>query len=154
MTRTDTLRRQHDQILEKAITVQDLARALDEPGRVNELMAELRWLDAVLTDHLATEDRELYPEMIASGNAQASATADRFRAEMGGLSADYRSFSEEWFDEARIASDPLGFRAGFTKIVFALSKRIHRENNELYPLADTMDQECESEGEELIKRFG
>lgn len=138
MTRTANLRQQHDIILKKAMGVQDMARGLEENGDIRPLMRKLHRLDGVLSAHLAAEDSELYPEMAQSRDPRTAATAQRFMEEMGGLSEVYRAFVCEWSDEDRIRSDPRGFRSAFTRIVFALSNRIHRENNELYPLADAM----------------
>lgn len=138
MTRTATLRQQHDIILKKAMGVQDMARGLEEHGDIRPLMRKLRRLDGVLSAHLAAEDCGLYPEMAQSGDRRTAATAQRFMEGMGGLSETYRAFVDEWSDEEQIRRDPRGFRSAFTRIVFALSNRIHRENNELYPLADAM----------------
>lgn len=140
--RTATLRQQHDIILERAISIQDMARTLDGERQVDALLREFRRFDGVLTSHLVSEDTFLYPEMIGSGDAGASTTAARFSEEMGGLSDSYKAFTQEWLEPSRIRADPMGFRKAFTKIVFALSNRIHRENNELYPLADAIREEA------------
>lgn len=138
MTRTATLRRQHDIILEKAQAVQDFTRTLDDADGVRRMVREFRLFDGVLTAHLNSEDSFLYPEMIADSDTVTSATAHRFSAEMGGLAMSYADFVKEWVGEAPVLADPEGFRRELRKFVFALSNRIHRENSELYPLADAM----------------
>lgn len=138
MTRTATLRQQHDIILQKAILIQDMVRKLGETQSPGTIMRELVRFDHLLSAHLASEDTFLYPEMAASGNELASRTAKHFMEEMGGLAGAYREFVDEWMDEERIGGDRRAFGAAFNRIVFALSKRIHRENTELYPLADAL----------------
>lgn len=138
MTRTTSLRQQHDIILQKAMLLQDMAIRLDDPASTKPLLRELDRFDRLLTAHLISEDSFLYPDMAASGDRLAASTATAFMDDMGGLAASYKAFIDEWRDEARIGADPKGFAAAFKRIVFALSHRIHRENSELYPLADAM----------------
>jgi hemerythrin-like domain-containing protein len=140
VSRTNTLRQQHDIIIVKAQTIRDMAERAS-PGAVSaeeaeSILRELRRLDTILTAHLISEDTFLYSQMIASGDVEASVLARRFAIEMGGLSKTYRAFYDTWAHAQALASDLPGFRLAFSAILAPLSHRIMRENEELYPLAD------------------
>lgn len=146
MTRTATLRRQHDVILHRAETIETLSAMLDEPRDVRALLRELRRMDGALIAHLGAEDNVLYPEMARSIDPMTASTAIRFMREMGDLAQTYQAFTTKWMNERRIAADPNGFRASLNTILVALKERISRENEELYPLADAMHERALSSG--------
>lgn len=144
MSRTTALRKQHDAI---AILAEDITRAAD--AMVNGAAAEplqrlLRQLDTVLTTHLASEDRLLYPELRACGDRRAAATASRFCEEMGGLTDSYGEFAARWRSSEALLADPATFKREWASLSGALAFRIQRENAELYPLADALGDEREA----------
>jgi hypothetical protein len=55
--------------------------------------------------------------------------------EMGGLAAQFATFSEAW-GATEIGRDWLGYRRAATDMIGALARRIARENRELFPLLD------------------
>lgn len=143
MSRTTALRKQHDAI---GILAADITRAADrlaDGDSAGKLERLLRQLDTILTTHLASEDRLLYPEMLASGDHRTAATASRFCEEMGGLTSSYAQFAARWRSAAALLTDPAGFRREWTVLEGALAFRIQRENAELYPLADALSDASE-----------
>lgn len=107
----------------------------DDAMECARLMAKLT---GILRFHLAAEDNSLYPRMQASPDPEVSQTAAAFAAEMGGLAELFEDFVSNWPDGAAIFVNPEGFRTEAALVFSALSRRIKRENDELYPLADTM----------------
>ena len=79
------------------------------------------------------EDRYLYPAMIAQAGP-ATRVAERFRREMGGLAKQFTAYLRRWTDQD-IARQWEVFRDDTQRLLNALTDRIRRENEELYPKA-------------------
>lgn len=143
MSRTAALRKQHDAIAVLAADITRAAGVLDDAGEAEHMLRLLRQLETILTTHLSSEDRLLYPELLASGDRRTAATASRFCEEMGGLTASYGEFSARWRSAEALLADPRAFKRDWTILEGALSFRIQRENAELYPLADALSDAWE-----------
>jgi hemerythrin-like domain-containing protein len=139
MSRTANLRRQHDAAVTLVTRITERAEALEEDGVPYEVGMMLAKLTGTLRIHFAQEDRTLYPHMIASAHPDASATAAAFQAEMGGLSGRFEAFAARWQSATLLAADPSGFRAEAAAVFGALAQRIEREDSQLYPLADAIE---------------
>lgn len=140
VSRTTTLREQHDALLALAGEIGNLAGALNCARDAERLFPLLRQLGTILTAHLVAEDRILYPEMLASNDRRTAALASRFCEEMGGLTRNYACFSARWTSPDSLAADPDGFWREWAALCGALTFRIQRENAELYPLADAANE--------------
>jgi hypothetical protein len=81
------------------------------------------------------EDQALYPRLMERKDSDAKEMATRFMTEMGGLGKAFTTYNDKWQVSA-IRNDPAGFASETQTVFGALSKRIGRENAELYPLAD------------------
>lgn len=137
MSRTSSLRKQHDSLLILSDDITSAAAELLSDGRnAQPLQRLLRQFDTVLTTHLMSEDRLLYPELAASGDRRTAATARRFCEEMGGLASVYAKFAARWRSAEELLADPAGFARDWSTLRGALTFRIQRENAEIYPLAD------------------
>lgn len=139
MCRTANLRRQHDAAVALVGEISALSDRLGEPGipyRVGLLLAKLTGL---LRIHFAQEDKLLYPYMIHSADPDASSTAMAFQAEMGGLGGAYEAFASRWSSGETIRTAPAAFRKEAGDVFAALALRIERENSQLYPLADGIE---------------
>lgn len=139
MSRTANLRRQHDAAValveEAAALIERPSLAATDHYRIGILIAKLTGL---LRVHFALEDRTLYPLMIQSAHGDAAAVALAFRDEMGGLAQIYLDFAGRWATSAQISADFDRFRKEARTVFAALSERITRENEQLYPLADAI----------------
>ncbi|HYE48297.1 MAG TPA: hemerythrin domain-containing protein [Azospirillaceae bacterium] len=134
MRPTDNYRRQHTEIT----TLLEQLHALllvPQPAAGDSLAATLRRLTGKLTVHLAMEDQSLYPRLLQSPDARIAATAARFQQEMSGIREAFQQFLGRWTDAA-IQADRAGFSAALDALSAVLSRRIERENTELYPLLD------------------
>jgi len=88
-----------------------------------------------LLGHLTREDWLLYPSLLQSSDKRIAATAQNFIDEMGGLMQAYKTWSATWPTEAaRLNWD--GFVAETTELLSLLTRRVQRENDELYPLIE------------------
>lgn len=148
--RTANLRRQHDAALQLATEMSGLlasagaAPAGDAAYRLSMLIARLI---GALRIHFAQEDRVLYPMLMASGRGDVAATARRFQEEMGQIGPAVADYGARWASSGAIARDWPRFRDETEALLAALGRRIARENDELYPLADA---EAAGDGRPLI----
>jgi iron-sulfur cluster repair protein YtfE (RIC family) len=128
------LRDEHARLIETLGRLES-ALARPTPPPAMELFALRRELTAALVGHLKTEDWMLYPALLAGRDKQLAAKARTMVEEMGGLAADFASFSDAW-GATEIARDWAGYRRAGTAMIGALAKRIARENSELYPMLE------------------
>lgn len=135
MPSTANLRRQHDAAMSLVSTIIDLMDRCQTREDAYRISLSLAKLLGMLRIHLAQEDQGLYPAMIRSGDAEAAATAQAFATEMGGLAEQLERFAGRWTCSAAIFTSLAEFRREAMAVFAALATRIHRENEELYPLA-------------------
>jgi hypothetical protein len=138
MARTDSFRKQHQDIVTvvKAISskLNPAAVEADSPG-IRALMSQLM---GKLNVHLAMEDKALYPNMLEAKDAHIIATTKRYIAEMGGISAAAKKYSEAYPSAQSITANSGNFIRDSNGLFSALSARVQREESELYPMADKM----------------
>lgn len=132
------LRTEHAELLEVARRLREMI-ALPSPPAKHDLFEIRRQLAATLIGHLKTEDWVLYPRLLASEDPHIAATARAFSDEMGGLAATFVDYIERWKADT-IADDWAGYCRDSGALIDALTKRIGRENRELYPLLEKLDQ--------------
>ena len=138
MARTDNFRKQHAEILQIARDVnQHLGPAIEEEtaAQIRRLLSKMHGLVGL---HLAMEDNSLYPSLQRSPDPDARALAQHYAAEMGDLASAFEGYMREWNNAAAISAGAARFTEHSKGIFNALSKRIHRENTQLYPVADAL----------------
>jgi hemerythrin HHE cation binding domain-containing protein len=135
MAYTDNFRRQHQELLAMVGEVAGKLKA--EPGDARGLRNLLSALAGKLTVHLAMEDKALYPRLAEAKVESARGLARSFQQEMGGLAQTFANYNQKWQADA-IKGDPGGFARETHAVFAAIGRRIGRENEELYPLADRM----------------
>jgi hypothetical protein len=133
---TELLRKQHDDALAMADRLMDLIGSHVPGGGAVAILMQLNRLIGLLRVHLAHEDVELYPGLIASTDPNVARTAKAYVDDMGGLAAELEIFARHWSCSASIDSGMGEFREGVDGLMLALAVRIERENLYLYPLAD------------------
>jgi hemerythrin-like domain-containing protein len=136
MIKLDILRHQHEAALDMAQRLLELIEGYKAGTPAHSLLTQLNRLYGVLRLHLAHEDVELYPALMASTDPKVARTAKLFADEMGGLALDVECFARHWSCSASIASNFQEFREAAQDLIIALAARIERENQYLYPLAD------------------
>jgi hemerythrin-like domain-containing protein len=118
--------------------VADLKRLVQAGVPANsELIARaIVTMSSTIKLHLASEDRVLYPALKGAADASTARVATRFQDEMGAIAAAYSDFSRRWNLGTKVAAEPDAFRAEAGQIFKALTDRIQRENQDLYPIAE------------------
>ncbi len=111
------------------------AIARPEPAPQVELFDLRMKICATLIGHLKVEDWSVYPMLIAHADPAVAAKARRFNDEMGGLASTFACYSRRW-TTMMIQTHWSGFCSESAEIIEALTRRIEREEAELYPLVD------------------
>ena len=93
----------------------------------------LNRMDRILTAHLAAEETGLYPKLIADRRPNVAERARNFQREMGGIKKAFSDYSDKW-SRSVIATQPTIFRRETLSLMAALTGRIEREEQELYPM--------------------
>ena len=137
MARTDRLRKQHVELVK---VVEILSGYLNEANIAQDAAGArtaMSELAGKLGVHLSMEDKVLYPEMIKCADPKTKATAEKFVLEMGDIATAFTAYNGKWTIPF-IGADPASFIKETKGIFEVLSKRIAREEGELYPLADQL----------------
>ncbi|MDQ3144417.1 MAG: hemerythrin domain-containing protein [Pseudomonadota bacterium] len=132
------LRTDHVELLDICKLLEASISGATAPSSV-ELFAVRKRLTAKLIAHLKAEDWLLYPRLLESEDEQVASTARSFVEEMGGLAAAFNKYVESW-DAFRIEREWAAYKTETAGIIAALRCRITRENRELYPLIEKLDQ--------------
>lgn len=114
--------------------VRAFVRELEGDGGPATLAASLRQLDALLVPHLAIEDGQIYPLLLASDDAGERIMAQEAISAFATLAADWGRFAAAW-NEVAIAADRSGFTTQLQALLDTLQRRVRAENEILYPMA-------------------
>jgi hemerythrin-like domain-containing protein len=138
MARTDNLRKQHAEILTLAREINGLLSTTPNEANAAAIRPLLSKLAGLVSLHLAMEDKTLYPSLATHPEATARSVGKRYQDEMGSLGAVFGDYIGKWRSTAQMLQDPASFTTESKAVFNALSKRIHLENTELYPLLDKL----------------
>jgi hypothetical protein len=139
MARTDTFRKHHAEIMTIAREINGILGSTIPANSAETIRMQLSRLAGLVNLHLAMEDKALYPALLAHNDATVAATARRFNDEMGSVAAAFVAYIKAWPTAAAISADAVRFTTESKAVFNALSKRIHRENTELYVLLDAIE---------------
>jgi hypothetical protein len=138
MVKMEILRGQHHAALAMAERLLELVHEY-RPGHSGvAILIQLNRLYGILRLHLAQEDVQLYPALMASPDPRVAHVAQRYVDEMGGLALDLECFAQHWSCSASIVNNFDEFRDATCDLISRLAVRIERENVQLYPLADAI----------------
>jgi len=132
------LRNEHAELVKIVKDLEDLIAA-EAPPPALALFEVRRKLSSVLIAHLKAEDWVLYPPLLSSTDPKVAEIARHFVDEMGGLAQAFTLYVERW-DALSIESDWPRYQRESHGIIEALTKRIIRENQELYPLLERIER--------------
>ncbi len=114
--------------------VRDLAREIENGAGAAPLSARVGKLDALLTPHLAIEDEQIYPLLLASDDAGQRIMAEEAIYAFASVASDWSIFVARWSEPA-IAADRAGFVTRLQGFLDTLQRRVKAENEVLYPMA-------------------
>lgn len=136
MRYTEHFRTQHDAI--SMIASQIMSRLTKESGaeQHSQTLLMIGEMIGKLKSHLLFEDQFLYPALQKSKNPDLQKMAASFQEQMGGLAELVQEYWTKWNMPGAVAKDSSAFTTATKDLLTLLAKRIDRENNELYELAD------------------
>jgi hemerythrin-like domain-containing protein len=139
MAITDIYRKHHDELLSLANDLNLKLNERDVKEKTSEILDLLSKFAAKLNMHLTMEDKALYPKLVTSKDPKTSQTAREFLIEMGGIKIVVEKYIHNWSLSKNIIASPEIFIKESKLILNALHTRIDKENNILYPLADSLN---------------
>ncbi|MDY0309529.1 MAG: hemerythrin domain-containing protein [Castellaniella sp.] len=98
----------------------------------------LNMLARVVIQHLAIEDRILYPSLEHSGNERMARMGATYQGDMKGIANGFINFSRRWANATMLTRNPEGFRAEANTVLKQVHDRMLRENREFYPAIEAM----------------
>ncbi len=132
MWQTENFRKHHKEVLDLTTKISNLLSPGLDARDAASIRSLLSVLSGKLTIHLALEDKDLYPRMIAHKDLSIATMARTYKDEMGGLSERFGQYTKKWSTPASIQTSPSEFSRETTDVFRALHKRINKEDNELY----------------------
>jgi hemerythrin-like domain-containing protein len=136
MSATERYRQHHTELHALFARIEGLLHNTAGNGWAGELTRLLAEFTGRLSTHLSVEDTSLYPTLTASGNPALAAMAQRYQTEMGDLYSTYMDFWRRWRTPAQVQREMAAFLPEARQLFSRLKGRIHREDTELYALAD------------------
>ena len=114
--------------------VRTLMQEIEADSPAVQVAASLAHLDSLLTPHLAIEDGQIYPLLLASDDAGQRIMAQEAISAYASVAADWSAFACAW-DASAIAADRTDFVAKLQALLDTLQRRVRAENEILYPMA-------------------
>lgn len=136
MAITDSFRQHHTELLQIATEMSRHLNAEQLKKDANEIRSMLSKLSGKLNVHLTMEDKSLYPSLLNHTDPNLKLIANRFIKEMGGIKEVFGGYLKKWPTPSSIQANAAEFVAETKNIFSALSKRIEKEDKELYSLVD------------------
>lgn len=133
----DRFKHHHVQILDGI----DRLRALSRQGiaaRAVDIAAELKGLSRLVIQHLAVEDRILYPSLEQGDDPRMARMGRAYREDMKGIAAGFIGFSRRWADALAVRRNPEAFRTEANEVLQRVHARMVRENHEFYPAIEAI----------------
>lgn len=136
----DRFKDHHVRIIEGINTLRRLTREGIE-DRAVDIAHELKALSQVVTQHLAIEDRILYPSLERSGDEHLAAMSRTYQNDMQGIASAFITFSRRWSHATQLVHEPEEFRAQANTVLRDVYERMLRENREFYPAVEALNRE-------------
>ncbi len=138
MSNTQRFRDQHDDLLKIASEISTHLNVNELSHDASEVRSLLSKLLGRLSVHLSMEDKALYPRLLEHSDERVKSMAKRFIDEMGGLGEAVNVYKDKWPTALAIQKNPGDFIEQTKQIFDALTKRIKKENNELFKTVDEL----------------
>jgi hemerythrin-like domain-containing protein len=135
---TTQLRYEHELLIGMSEALGAGTRCDAPPPDLPRLLTLLSQFTQLLRVHLLREDSVLYPALEASADRVTAALAARMREEHGALDRHVAAFDQTWSSD-EIRRRWRDFSADVADFLDIVRLRIDRENDELYPLLDPLE---------------
>ncbi|HET6330313.1 MAG TPA: hemerythrin domain-containing protein [Holophagaceae bacterium] len=135
MSSTRLFRQQHEEL---SLLTAELRKQLADQAVV-EAYTAYRTYAKKLQQHLAMEDRGLYPQLLVHPDEQVRLTAQIYQAEMGNIGRDFEVLDSRWDRLERAERDFGAFVREVGNLLDRVDHRIAREDHGLYALVDRLE---------------
>ncbi|MET0595634.1 MAG: hemerythrin domain-containing protein [Polyangiaceae bacterium] len=136
MASSDRFRSQHDELYKLALEIDAALSSAEYPGNAREVRRMMARLKGKLVVHSTMENDALYPRLLQHPDPVVRGRARAMFDDLGHIYEAVGDHHGAWSSVERIQQDPRRY-ADHTREIFAkLHRRMERENDELYPLAD------------------
>lgn len=138
MKNLDQLKRQHLEIYEVLNETKTLIQKENFENNSQAIAKNINNIAGKLQVHLNNEDRFLYPTFLNSDRIELKNKAQAYTVEMGDLSNIYTIFKNKYNTRSKIMADTTSFITDSDKVFKAIEKRIHKEDHDLYKIAEEL----------------
>jgi hemerythrin superfamily protein len=125
----------HAHIKEELSSISTLLASGISEDTAEKLADRINRLTGMLLMHLASEDKYLYPALLASHDEKVKTLTGKYMKEMGNIAASYTSFKEKYHTPSAILGSTSEFITSAQSIIRIIIERIAREEDELYVYA-------------------
>lgn len=139
MSNSEMLRKHHKDLVELVVELESGLALPKDDTRIQSIRSCLSRLAGLLTIHLSMEDKVMYPKLHAHPDAKVVEMSKRFSSEMEGIKGVFEGYKKKWMGPNAIESGWAEFLSDTKGLIAALRARISKEDNELYPLVDSLD---------------
>lgn len=133
-----SLRSQHVKLTEHLDSVRRKMIPLIDTAQAKSIRGEISRMAGLLNYHLAMEDQVVFPRLLRHGSGNVAFIVKRLSGDMKGLKGDFSAYRKRWMTVGALETAPDGFRVETNRLFLALEARIHREDRELYSIAETL----------------
>lgn len=131
----ERFKQQHDNILSGISHLRSLTKA-GISNNADDIAAGIASLGQLVTQHLAIEDRILYPMLQQSNNTQLADMGKKYQDEMTGIATPFITFTRQWRTATALRNEPEKFRDDANTVLKRLYERMCQENTEFYPVIE------------------
>lgn len=123
---------QHKGIKKQVEVVKKLSQDNNLCSNASQIGTEISRLAGVIRIHLSSEDKFMYPKLVNSEDDMIRKKAALYQEEMGNLMEVFTIFKEKYNTKQKILENSSSFQKDLKEIVAQLSKRMEKEEKELY----------------------
>ncbi|MGB6009288.1 hemerythrin domain-containing protein [Castellaniella sp.] len=135
----DRFKHHHVEILSGIAALRKLAHQ-GVADHAIDIAHELKALSQIVTQHLAIEDRILYPSLERSGDQRMAGMSRAYQNDMPGIANAFINFARRWSNATLLSKNPDGFRDEANIVLKNVHTRMVRENREFYPAIESMEE--------------
>jgi len=135
---TENLKEQHKKIFELTSRISSLLNSDElskDPSQVCKLLSDLA---DDLNYHLTLEDHSFYPALFNHPDKNIVAAATKYVDEVKGLKESFENYMSKWNSPETVQNNPDDFINETMDLFEAISNRIYKEDNVLYPLVENI----------------
>ncbi len=123
---------QHEKIKNQIGVIKSCVASGSISDNAMELGKQISSLAGVINVHLSSEDKFMYPKLMEDSDESVRNMAKSYQNEMGDLMQVFTAFKDKYNTKPKILENEKDFEKELKAVVDKLSKRIEKEEQELY----------------------